>query len=210
MSMRVLVADPFAIVRQGLRTLLEGAGVKVSGEAADGQQAVRLAKRLRPDVVVLDVALPLLNGIDTARAIRRGCPRTRSLLLGTHVEDRYVLEALHAGAHGYVLKNCSQPELLHAVAQVARGEIHLSPGVSRVVVQAYLNNTGRDADPLSARERQVLQLVAEGNTSREVARRLDVSVRTAESHRHHLMSKLQIHDTAGLVRYAIRRGLIQP
>lgn len=210
MSIRVLVADQFAIMRQGLRTLLEREGIKVLGEAVDGQQAVHLAKKLRPDIVVLDMAMPLLNGIDAAREIRRTCPRSKPLLLSVHAEDNYVLESLHAGVRGYLMKNCSHQDLLHAIRQVGRGDIYLSPTISQVVVQAYLNKTGLDADPLSARERQVLQLVAEGNTARQIAVLLRVSARTAESHRHRLMRKLQIHDTAGLVRYAIRRGLIQP
>lgn len=210
MSIRVLVADQFAIVRQGLRTLLEREGIKVLGEAVDGQQAVQLTKKLRPDVAVLDMAMPVLNGIDAAREIRRACPRTKPLLLSMHTEDNYVLESLHAGVRGYVMKNCSHQDLLHAIRQVGRGDIYLSPAISQLVVQAFMNNTGSDTDPLSARERQVLQLVAESNTTRQVAAQLGVSARTAESHRHRLMRKLQIHDTAGLVRYAIRRGLIQP
>jgi len=210
MSIRMLIADNLAIVRHGLRALLENEGIKVLGEAIDGQQAVRLAKKLRPDIVMLDLAMPVLNGIDAGREIHRTCPRTKLLFLTEYAEDRYVLEALRAGARGYVMKSCSHEDLLHAIAQVERGDIYLSPGISQVVVQAYLNKTDCDVDPLSMRERQVLQLVAEGNTNREVAVQLGVSARTAESHRHRLMGKLQIHDTAGLVRYAIRRGLIQP
>lgn len=181
----------------------------VVGEASDGYEAVRLAQRLRPDVAVLDVSMPLLNGLDTARQVRQVSPRTNIILLTIHDEPQYVLEALHVGIRGYVLKRQSAADLTEAIREVLGGGLYLSPGVSRAVVRAYLEKSDDPTDPLTARERQVLQLVAEGKSTKEVAALLGISVKTAESHRTRLMQKLEIHQTAGLVRYAIRRGLIQ-
>ncbi len=210
MAIRVLLADDHSIVRQGLKTLLDKEGFDVVGEASDGQQAIKLVKEHMPDVAVLDLSMPLLNGLDAAREILKSSPRTKPMLLTMHTEDHYVLEALRVGVRGYVMKNHSREDLVRAIVQVARGEVYLSPGISEVVVQAYLNKTDYSSDPLSGRERQVLQLVAEGNTTKKVASLLGLSVKTAESHRTRIMEKLDIHETAGLVRYAIRRGIIQP
>ena len=210
MPIQVLLADDHLIVRQGLKALLEREGIKVVGEAADGHEAVRLAQALRPDVAVLDLAMPLLNGLDAAREIVRASPRTRPILLTMHSEDPYVLEALRAGIKGYVLKTQPSTDLVQAIQEVSRGRIYLSPGVSRGVVEAYLAKTELPPDPLSPREREVLQLVAEGKTTKETARLLGVSIKTAENHRTRIMAKLDIHETAGLVRYAIRQGIIQP
>lgn len=210
MTIRVLLADDHMIVRQGLMALLDKEGVVVVGEAADGQQAVTMVAEHKPDVAVLDLAMPLLNGLDAAREILKMSTRTKPMLLTMHTEDHYVLEALRAGVRGYVMKNHSREDLVRAITQVAHGELYLSPGISQVVVQAYLNKSHFSSDPLSGRERQVLQLVAEGNTTKKVAVLLGLSVKTAESHRTRIMEKLDIHETAGLVRYAIRRGIIQP
>ena len=209
MPLRILLADDHQIVRQGLRALLESQGFAVVGEAGDGHEAVRLTQTLRPEVSVLDVAMPQLNGLDAARAILRALPTTKTVLLTMHTEDRYVSEALKAGVRGYVLKNQASGDLVQAIREVARGMTYLSPGVSRAVVDAYLAKTDLPPDPLTLRERQVLQLVAEGKTTKEVAGLLGVSVKTAESHRTRIMAKLNIHETAGLVRYAIRNGLIE-
>ncbi len=210
MAIRILLADDHAIVRQGLRALLDKEGLEIVAEAADGQQAVKLVREHNPDVAVLDLAMPQLNGLDAAREILKMGTRTKPMLLTMHTEDHYVLEALRAGVRGYVMKNHSREDLVRAIMQVARGEVYLSPGISEVVVQAYLNKSDYSSDPLSGRERQVLQLVAEGNTTKKVASLLGLSVKTAESHRTRIMEKLDIHETAGLVRYAIRRGIIQP
>ena len=210
MAIRILLADDHSIVRQGLKALLDKEGLDVVAEASDGQQAVKLVHEYKPDVAVLDLSMPLLNGLDAAREIIKSSPRTKPMLLTMHTEDHYVLEALRVGVRGYVMKNHSGEDLVRAITQVARGEVYLSPGISEVVVQAYLNKTDYAADPLSGRERQVLQLVAEGNTTKKVASLLGLSVKTAESHRTRIMEKLDIHETAGLVRYAIRRGIIQP
>jgi DNA-binding NarL/FixJ family response regulator len=210
MAIRVLLADDHAIVRQGLKALLDKEGIDVVCEAADGRQAVKMVREHKPDVAVLDLAMPLLNGLDAAREILKMHTRTKPMLLTMHTEDHYVLEALRAGVRGYVMKSHSREDLVRAITQVAHGEVYLSPGISEVVVQAYLNKSDYSSDPLSGRERQVLQLVAEGNTTKKVASLLGLSVKTAESHRARIMEKLDIHETAGLVRYAIRRGIIQP
>ena len=209
MPLRVLLADDHLLFRQGLRALLEREALHVVGEADNGHEAVRLARELRPDVAVLDLAMPLLNGLDAAREIHQASPRTRTILLTMHTEDPYVGKALQAGIKGYVLKTQASADLIQAIREVHRGAIYLSPGVSRAVVDAYLAKTELPIDPLTARERQVLQLVAEGKTTKEVAALLGISVKTAESHRTRIMQKLDIHETASLVRYAIREGLTQ-
>jgi len=208
MPLRVLLADDHVIVRQGVRALLEREGLEIVAEAPDAHEAVRLAVQLHPDVAVLDFAMPLLNGLDAAKEIRRASPRTRSLLLTVHTEDHYVLEALQAGVHGYVVKTQAAADLVQAIREIGGNAMYLSPTISRAVVDAYFDRAAAPRDVLSARERQVLQLVAEGKTTKEVAAMLGVSTKTADSHRARIMRKLDIHDTAGLVRFAIRRGLI--
>jgi DNA-binding NarL/FixJ family response regulator len=210
MTTTILLIDDHTIVRQGVRALLERGGFEVVGEAADGREGLRLAEKLGPDVALVDLAMPTLNGIDTCREMRRASARTKTILLSMHREDRYILEALRAGIRGCVLKTQVASDLGQAIQEVMHGGIYLSPGVSRAVVEAYLAKTELPADPLSPRERQVLQLVAEGKTTKEIAAFLGISVKTAESHRVRLMGRLDIHDTAGLVRYAIRQGVIQP
>jgi two-component system response regulator NreC len=209
MRARVLLADDHRIVRQGFRALLEREGVECVAEASDGLEAVRLAKLHRPDVAILDLSMPQLNGLDAASEIVKACPATGVILLTFHTEEHQILAALRAGVRGYVVKTQAVQELVDALSEVARGGIYLSSSVSRVVVSAYLTSSEPVPDPLTPRERQVLQLVAEGKTAKEIAGLLNLSVKTAESYRANIMSKLDIHNTAGLVRYAIRRGLIQ-
>lgn len=209
MAVRVLLADDHKVVREGLRALLEREGFEVIGEAVNGREAIELAEKCHPEVVVLDVSMPVLNGIDAAKEISRSCPGTRSILLTMLTEDHYVLESLRAGVRGYVLKSQSAHELVQGIREVCRGGIYLTPSASSAVVQAYLSGMRASLPELSPRERQVLQLVAEGKSSKEVAVALSISVKTAESHRQKIMNRLGIHETAGLVRYAIREGLIQ-
>ena len=210
MPTRIVLADDHVLVRQGLRSLLERERFQVMAEASDGQEAVRLVETHQPDIAILDISMPTLNGIDAARGLSRSAPKTKVILLTQHEEEQYVHEALEAGVKGYVLKNQVANDLIQAIRQVCRGEFYLSPGISRAVMEAYRNKSDRPADPLTVRERQVLQLIAEGKSTKDTASVLGISVKTAESHRMRLMQKLNIHETASLVRYAVRRGLIQP
>jgi DNA-binding NarL/FixJ family response regulator len=210
MPTRIVLADDHVLVRQGLRSLLEREHFQVMAEASDGQDAVRLIETHHPDIAILDISMPTLNGIDAARSLSRGAPKTKVILLTQHEEEQYIHEALEAGVKGYVLKNQVANDLIQAIRQVCRGEFYLSPGISRAVMEAYRNKSERPADPLTVRERQVLQLIAEGKSTKDTASVLGISVKTAESHRMRLMQKLNIHETASLVRYAVRRGLIQP
>ena len=210
MAVSVLLADDHQIVRQGIKVLLEREGFDVVGEAADGREAVRMAAKLRPDVAVVDFVMPVLNGLDAGVQIQHHSPGTKAILLTMYTEDQYVLEAFRGGLHGYVIKTQAAADLVQAIREVLRNALYVSPGISRTLVQAYLSKTDLPPDPLTAREREVLQLVAEGRTTKEVATVLGVSVKTAETHRTKIMRKLEIHETAGLVRYAIRRGLVQP
>jgi two-component system response regulator NreC len=209
MTIDVLLADDHQIVRQGLRGLLERRGFKVVAEACDGREAVQLAASTHPDVAVLDLAMPSLNGMDAAREMTRDAPHLKTILLTMHTEEPYVLDALRTGISGYVLKTQATEDLVQAIEEVVRGSVYLSPRVSRTVVDAYRSKRDPPADPLSPREREVLQLVAEGRTTKEVANILGISTKTAESHRTRIMSKLDVHETASLVRYAIRTGLVQ-
>ena len=207
---RILLADDHAIVRQGLKALLEREGFTVVAEADDGQAAVRHARERCPDVAVLDFSMPLLNGLDAAVEIIRACPRAKAILLTMHTDDHYVLSTLQAGVKGYVVKTQASSDLVRAIHEVLRGMMYLSPGISQAVVQAYLAKSEMPRDPLTSREREVPQLVAEGKSTKEVAGLLGISFKTAESHRTRILKKLDLHETAGLVRYAVRRGLIQP
>jgi DNA-binding NarL/FixJ family response regulator len=207
---RILLADDHLIVRQGLRALLETEGFEIMGEVGDGQEATKLARQRCPDVAVMDFAMPVLNGLDAARELLKICPRAKAILLTMHTEDHYVLESLRAGVKGYVVKTQAAADLVRAIHEVQRGMVYLSPGISQTIVQAYLTKSEMPPDPLSPREREVLQLIAEGKTTKEVAGLLGISFKTAESHRMRIMRKVDVHETAGLVRYAVRRGLIQP
>jgi two-component system response regulator NreC len=209
MKTQIVLADNHILVRQGIKSLLEREGFQVAGEAGDGQELVRIATELQPDIAVLDIGMPLMNGLVAARELKRACPKTKTILLTRHDEDQYVIEALRAGIRGYVLKNQAATDLVLAIQQVGRGQVYLSPGISSVVVAAYLSKSSLPDDPLSAREHEVLQLIAEGKSTKDVAAILGISVKTAESHRSRLMQKLDIHETASLVRYAVRRGLVQ-
>jgi DNA-binding NarL/FixJ family response regulator len=210
MALRLVLADDHVLVRQGLKSVLEREKFQVVSEASDGQEAIHQVNEHRPDIAVLDISMPILNGIDTARELSRSCPKTKSILLTQHDEGQYILEALEAGVKGYVLKSQVSSDLVQAIQRISRGEVYLSPKVSQAVVEGYRTKSQRAADPLTARERQVLQLIAEGKSTKDAASLLGISSKTAESHRTSLMQKLDIHETATLVRYAIRRGLVEP
>jgi DNA-binding NarL/FixJ family response regulator len=209
MRRRVLIADDHQIVRQGLRALLEKAGHLVVAEAANGREAVHLAGEHQVDIAVLDMIMPVLNGVDSARELIRAAPQVRTILLTMHADRPYVVEALRAGAKGYVLKTQAAEDLVRAIDEVSRGAVYISPAVAVSLVDAIVEKDESPNKELSARERQILQLIAESKSTKEIARMLDISYKTAESHRSRLMKKLDIHETAGLVRYAIRRGLLQ-
>jgi DNA-binding NarL/FixJ family response regulator len=213
-SIRILLADDHALVRAGFCALLAGVpGTQVVAEAGDGREALRLAQEHQPDIVLMDIGMPGLNGLEAAARIGDECPRTRVIILSMHANEEYVVQALQAGAAGYLLKDADAAELELAVRSVSQGETYLSPPVSRQVIADYLRRIGDDTHPLAQltpRQREVLQLIAEGQTSREIARTLRISVKTVESHRSALMERLDIRDLAGLVRYAIRVGLVSP
>jgi DNA-binding NarL/FixJ family response regulator len=207
-TIRLVLADDHVLVRQGLRKLLEGAGFVVAGEAADGREAVRLVRSENPDVAVIDIGMPLFNGLNASLELTHSCPQVRLIVLTQYDDSQYVAEALRCGVKGYVLKNQAARDLVRAIEEVCRGEVYLSPGITSAVAEACAS-PGRGVDGLSVRERQVLQLIAEGNSTKDIAAQLSISAKTVESHRSKLMRKLDIHDTAGLVRYAIRRGVTE-
>ena len=209
MAVSVLLVDDHQIVRQGLRLLLEREGFDVVAEAADGHEAVQMAGRLRPDVAVLDFVMPLLNGLDASLQIQRESPQTKSILLTMYTEDHYVLEAFRNGLRGYVIKTQAAADLVRAIREVLGNSLYVSPGISRALVEAYLTKSDLPSDPLTLREREVLQLVAEGKSTKEIASMLGLSVKTAESHRGRIMRKHDIRETAGRVRPASRRGLVR-
>lgn len=208
--MKVLLADDHQLMRQGLRALLERQGIDVVAEAADGHEAIARAKQACPDVVVMDVAMPGLNGIDAARRIKAELPLVKILALSMNADARYVNAMLEAGASGYLLKNAASDELLDALTAVLGGETYLSPAILRGSPNPALRRgtpVPGSEKPLSAREREVLQLIAEGKTSKEIAGSLNIAVPTVETHRRQLMDKLNVRTIAELTKYAIREGL---
>ena len=210
MPTQVLLADDHHLVRESVRLLLERRGFEIVADVADGNQAVEAAAKLHPEIAVLDLAMPHLNGIDCAREMLKVSPRTKILLLTMHREGQYVVQALRAGIRGFVLKTQLGQDLVRAIEEVLRGAISVSPELSPAFLDASLGKPRPADDSLTPRERQVLQLISEGRSTKEVASDLGLSVRTAESHRARLMQKLNIHDIASLVRYAIRHGFIEP
>lgn len=209
----IVLADDHHVVRQGLRALLEAeAGFSVLGEAGDGLEALQLVEQLQPNILVLDLMMPGLNGLEVTRQLSRHTPRTRIVVLSMYANEAYVLEALANGASAYVLKDSHSRDLVHAVREVAAGRRYLSPPLSDRAIEAYQAKAKAATldryDTLTTREREVLQLTAEGHTSTEIASRLGISARTAETHRANLMHKLVLHTQADLIRYALRRGII--
>jgi two-component system, NarL family, response regulator NreC len=210
MPIRVVLADDHLIVRQGLRMLLEKEQIDVIGEASNGLEAIELIRQSLPDIAVLDYEMPQLGGVGVLTEMPRISPKTGSIILTRHMEEPYAIEALRAGARGYVLKTQAGNDVVAAIRHVHRGEVYLSPRISRAVVEAYLASTDLQSVALTSRERQVLQLVGEGHSTKQIAALLGISAKTADTHRATLMNKLDIHRVAGLVRYAIRSGLIEP
>lgn len=211
---RVLLADNHTLVRAGLRSLLQSLeGIEVVAEANNGREALQLVEAHHPDVVLMDVAMPEMNGLEATARVVKEFPDVRVIILSMHANEEYVLQALRTGAVGYVLKDSGVSELELALKAVSKGETYLSPAVSKHVVADYVRRVGGDSNPLeqlTPRQREILKLVAEGRSMKEIAQLLLISIKTVETHRAQLMERLNIHDVAGLVRYAIRIGLITP
>lgn len=213
MSIGVLLVDDHKITRQGLRSMIEKENdLEVIGEAEDGREALDLAKENSPDVVVMDISMPDLNGIEATRMILDECPNSRVLALSMHADRRFAAGIFSAGAKGYLLKDCAFDEVVEAIRTVSQGRAYLSPDISEVMLDDYVDRLGEDGDEsafsvLTDRQREVLQLLAEGQTTRQIAQELDVSVKTIESHRQNIMEKLDIHNVAELTKYAVREGL---
>ncbi len=213
-KIRILLVDDHTLMRSGIRALLEDEpGLTVIGEAEDGRSAVAQACKLRPDVVIMDIAMPLLNGLEATRQIRQQCPRVRVLILSMHDNEEYIRQVLEAGAMGYILKDAAARELISAIRSVYRGEAVLSPAVTRLVIEDYLRWGGTrpqdESDGLSPREREVLQLIAEGYTNKQIAEILSISIKTVQAHRNNLMGKLDLHDRGELIKYAIQKKIIE-
>ena len=208
---RVLIADDHKLVRAGIRALLEKLpGISVIAEADDGREVLRLVRQHKPHLVLMDIAMPALNGLEATRRVAKRFPDVRVIILSTYGDEEHVCQALHAGAAGYLLKGAALEELELAIRSVAQGETYLSPPVSKPVIMEYLRRTNADLSPherLSPRQAEILQLIAEGNTAKQIALELNISVKTVETHRAVLMKRLGVRDLAGLIRYAVKIGL---
>jgi DNA-binding NarL/FixJ family response regulator len=205
----VLIADDHLMFRQGVRELLHSNGFNVVAEAENGHDAIRMARQHNPLIAIVDFGMPLLNGIDAGQEIQKQSPQTQVVMLTMHDDQSYVLAALKSGIRGYVLKTQTANDLVNAIGEVLGGAIYLSPKVSATVVRSLVTQREPAGELLTNRERQVLQLIAEGKTTKDIARLLNLSIKTAESHRSHIMQRLDMHNIASLVRYAIRRGMVQ-
>jgi DNA-binding NarL/FixJ family response regulator len=210
---RIVLADDHTLVRAGMRALLESVpGVEILAECGDGREALELIAKHRPDIVLLDIGMPGLNGLEVAKRVTQESPHTRVVILSMYADASYVRQALRAGVAGYLVKGAAVAELPLALESVMRGETYLTPKVSQAVVKDLLSDTGGERHPLESltqRQREILQLIAEGRSTKEIAHLLEVSVKTVETHRVRLMDRLGIHDVAGLVRFALKAGLIQ-
>jgi len=211
---RMVLADDHTLVRAGIRSLLESVeGVEVVAESGDGREALEMIAEHRPDIALLDIAMPGLSGLEVAKRVAQASPKTRIIILSMHADATHVREALRSGVSGYLLKGAAVAELPLALKAVMRGEIYLTPRVSQQVVEDFLRDSEEEPSPLNGlttRQREILQLIAEGRSTKEIAAVLGVSVKTVETHRARLMERLDIHDVAGLVRFAIREGLVTP
>lgn len=219
---KILIADDHSVVRSGLKLLLQTSpDYAVVGEAEDGAEAVALTSKLRPDLVILDITMPTLNGIEAAREIKKNSPDTKMIILTVHEDEEYLYQILNAGANGYVLKNAEKKDIFAAINSALSGDRFFSPGISRLIIDGFVkraaaeqppsngNHTEQPRQQLTKRETEVLQYIAKGYTNRKIAEELFLSIRTVNTHRTNLMQKLDIHDTAGLVRYAINTGLVR-
>lgn len=215
MKIRILLADDHTILRAGLKMMLNAQpDMEVIGEAQDGRQAMHEAQRLQPDVILMDITMPDMNGIEATKQIKRAQPEIKVLVLTMHEHDEYIFQALRAGASGYMLKEAADTELITAIHVVQSGQFYLSPAAQSVMVGDYLQRvrTGEEKDSYSSlteREREILKLVAEGHTNNQIAERLVISPKTVDTHRTHIMDKLNLHSRAELVKYAMRRGLLE-
>ncbi|MDR7417914.1 MAG: response regulator transcription factor [Armatimonadota bacterium] len=214
MPIRVLLAEDHGLVRAGFKALLASlSGIEVAAETDNGREALDLVESLRPDLVLMDIAMPGLNGLEATARIGKAYPEVRVVILSMHASEEYVMRALRAGAMGYVLKSAGVAELELAINAVMRGETYLSPPISKRLVDDYIRRTSEEGDPLdrlTPRQREILQLIAEGRSTKAIAQTLGLSPRTVETHRAQLMERLGVHDVAGLVRFAVRMGLVQP
>lgn len=213
-KIRLLLADDHPVVRRGMRSCLEGIRhVEVVAEAVDGQEALNLVKELSPDIVLMDIDMPNVNGLEATKVVREEFPDTRVLILSVHTNKDYVLQIIRSGAQGYVLKDTAPADLVRAIESVDNGEPFFSPDISQIVLNQYLEEAGADSSAdsvkLTTRERQVLSMIAEGQSNKEMANHLGVGVRTIETHRERVMNKLNIHSVAGLTKYAITNGIVK-
>ena len=212
-KIKVVVADDHTILRQGIKALLDNQEeIEVVGEAKDGREAIKAIEELLPDVILMDIAMPGLNGLEATRRIKKKFPRTKVVVLTMHTNEEYIFQILNAGADGYLVKETAFQDLISAINSVHRGEAFMSPSISKKVMTDYIQRAQGEEkvgfDTLTTREREILQLVAEGNSNKKIAEVLFISPKTVETHRAHIMDKLNIHDRAGLIKYAIRKGMI--
>jgi two-component system response regulator NreC len=216
---RILIADDHDVVRSGLRMLLRSSpSFSIVAEAADGEEAVRMAEKCKPDVAIMDISMPKLDGIEATKRIKQNLPKTRIVILSVHEDEEYVFQTLRAGASGYLLKTAGKKEIFDAIRSAAAGEQFFSPGISKVIIEGFIKRDKEQAQEenqtapqqlLTKRELEVLQYIAEGYTNRQIAEKLFLSFRTVNTHRANIMQKLSIHDTAGLVRHAINLGIVK-
>ncbi len=213
-KIKVLIADDHTILRQGIKALLDNQkGIEVIGEAKDGREVLKAVENSMPDVVLMDIAMPGLNGLEATRRIKKKFPAMKVLVLTMYTNEEYIFQVLNAGANGYLVKETAFQDLISAIEAVYRNEAFMSPSISKKVIDSYIQRVQggeeQTGEILTAREREVLQLIAEGNSSKKIAEILFISPKTVETHRAHLMEKLNIHNRAGLVKYAIRKGMVE-
>jgi len=212
-NIKVVIADDHTILRQGIKSLLDSQeGIEVMGEAKDGREAIKIIEELLPDVILMDIAMPGLNGLEATRRIKKKFPKIKVLVLTMYTHEEYIFQILNAGADGYLVKETAFQDLISAINAVYKGEAFMSPSISKKVINTYMQRARGEedevCDTLTTREREILQLIAEGNTNKKIAEALFISPKTVETHRTHIMDKLNIHDRIGLVKYAIRKGMV--